>query len=46
MMEFVDDIVKLFTDIDEGQPLPGTYRWAAVIVVSMALLMVWLFFNP
>ena len=34
MIEFMEDIVKLFTDIEEDQPLPLQHRIVAITLVT------------
>ncbi len=35
MLEFLEDVVKLFTDIDEDQPLPLQHRIIAIVIVGV-----------
>lgn len=35
MLEFLADVVKLFTDIDEDQPLPLQHRIIAIVIVGI-----------
>jgi len=41
MQEFLEDLVKLFTNLDEGQPLPSRYRWVAVGIVIVSVGLWW-----
>jgi len=35
MLEFLEDVVKLFTNIDEDQPLPLQHRIIAIVIVGV-----------
>jgi len=45
MIEFLEDIVKLFTNVEEHQPLPMHYRIIALLfVVLVSVFFVMRFF--
>jgi len=43
MREFLEDIVKLFTDIDDDQPLPLRHKVIALLCVGVGFLLFVLF---
>ena len=40
MLEFLEDVVKLFTNIDEDQPLPLQHRIVAIVIVGVVSALV------
>ena len=45
MKEFTDDLIKLFTDVEEDQPLPRSYRWVAGVILAASIVIITMVFT-